>query len=88
MHRVIGNPAKKPQDVPGSQPLAAVPVSIIGILPPPSPFVRSSERQEPQAVDHDEDPFGPHGVYGFDIPEDDFGFDHDSFFGMEEQCTQ
>ena len=87
VHRVIGNPTKTPSDVSGSQPLAAVSVSITGTLPPPSPSVRSSEQQEPHAVDPEEDPFGPNGVYGFDMPEDEFGLDHDSFFGMEDHCT-
>ena len=68
----------------GSQPAAAAPVNVIGILPPPTSSVSSSERRVSLAVDPDEDPFGPHGVYGFDIPEDEFGFDHDSFFGLEE----
>ena len=88
MHRVIGNPAKKPRDVTGSQPPAAAPIGITGTLPlgaPASPSVRSSEPPEPHAVDPEEDLFGPNGVYRSEVPEDDIGLDQALFFGMDDQ---
>ena len=80
IHRLRNSLTKIPQGTEGILPDAAAPACIIGKLPQPPPC--SSERE--QVVEPDEDPFGPQGFYGSDIPEDEFGFDHDSFFGLEE----
>ena len=87
IHRLRSSLTKVPQGTTGLQPTAAAPVCRIGNLPQPTPSTRSGERQEHQVVEPDEDPFGPLGFYGSDIPEDEFGFDHDSFFGLEEPTT-
>ena len=81
VHKVIGNLPAHPR-------MGTLPVAQgdgLGTLPPSSTSARRSDARDPDEVDPEPDPFGPNGVYRFEVPEEDLGLDQGSFFGMDDQ---